>query len=292
MIPAAFDYVSPGNLAEVLGLLRDEGATLLAGGHALLPAMKLRRQRPRLLVDLARVAELRGITTGPTVTLGAMTTTGEIERDALLRAAVPLLPRAAAVIADPLIRNRATVGGSVVRADTAGDWPALALAAGATLHLRSADAQRAVPAEEFFSDPELRPGEVLTHLTMPAFTGDTRSTYLKRMHPASGYAVLGVAVVAAVGEDGRCTGCRIGITGAAATAFRATAAEQHLLGRPLSPETIVEAVATQSAVPVNHFGDDFASAGYRRHLLPVYLRRALTALIPAPETAEGAFDAH
>src|SRR5215471_19389267 len=164
MIPASFDYLRPATIAEALEMASlDEDAVFLAGGHALLPECKLRRRRPSTLIDLGRIGGLRGIevlegrvaplTSGPdrVVRLGAMTTSAEIEHSPEVARTTPLLPLAAAVISDPLIRNRATLGGSLAEASPHGDWPPVALAADATIHLRSRDGERAVPARDFFS---------------------------------------------------------------------------------------------------------------------------------------------
>ena len=172
-----------------------------------------------------------------------MTTSAEIEYSPDVARAAPLLPRAAAVISDPLIRNRATLGGSLAEADPHGDWPPVILAVDATVHLHSRDGERAVPASEFFTmdgdgrgskRTALRPGELLTAVTVPAADARTRSTYLKRMHPASGHAMLGVAVVATFDADETCRECRIAITGTATIATRATRAEDRLTGSRLT----------------------------------------------------------
>ena len=167
MIPAGFDYLRPATIAEALEMAsRHEDATFLAGGHALLPEWKLTRMGPATLLDLGRIAELRGIEVvsdggapeaggsgkpGGLVRIGAMTTSAEIKYSAGIARTVPLLPRAAAVISDPLIRNRATLGGSLAEASPSGDWPAVVLAADAAIKLRSRDGERAVPAGDFFT---------------------------------------------------------------------------------------------------------------------------------------------
>src|SRR5262249_51078842 len=185
VIPAGFDYLRPATIAEALEMAsRAEDATFLAGGHALLPEWKLGRTGPSTVIDLGRIAELRGIEIsrggapdadgkggpGEVVRIGAMTTSAEIAYSAGIARAVPLLPQAAAVISDPLIRNRATLGGSLAEADPRGDWPPVVLAAGATIHLRSHTGERTVPASDFFSQngagsgagpTALRPGELV-----------------------------------------------------------------------------------------------------------------------------------
>ena len=300
MIPAGFDYLRPATIAEALEMAsRHEDATFLAGGHALLPEWKLTRMGPATLIDLGRIAELRGIEVvsdggapeaggsgkpGGLVRIGAMTTSAEIKYSAGIARTVPLLPRAAAVISDPLIRNRATLGGSLAEASPSGDWPAVVLAADAAIQLRSRDGERAVPARDFFTTDgrgfsrkatTLRRGELLTAVTVPAAGPLTRSTYLKRMHPASGHAMIGVAVTATLDSSGTCGQCRIAITGVSAIATRAVRAEERLAGSRLTAD-VIEAAADVAADGIAFTGDWFGSAAYLAELLPVYVNRALT----------------
>ena len=275
MIPASFDYLRPSTIHELLGVLTDPSAeaTLLAGGHGLLPAMKLRALRPRLLVDLARIHDLRGIDIDEArnvIRIGAMTTSGDIERSPLLRSVIPFLPRAARQISDPLIRNRATLGGSLVQADPQGDWPAVVVAADATLHLRDAHGERRVTATEFFapaSFPRIRRDEVLTAVTFPVPAAGEHGVYLKRTHPASGYAMLGVAIAGSPE-----TGFRVGVAGA-------TVRHSPALDDQLS-ELGLEAAqaAAQEVAETFDFVDNFnASATFRRELFPIYAKRAARA---------------
>ena len=309
MIPAGFDYLQPTSIDEALEMIsRHPHARFLAGGHALLPQSKLRHTRPATLIDLGRIAELRGIkvindtqtpqerggtpTTGRLVRIGAMTTTADIEYSPELADTVPLLPAAAALISDPLIRNRATLGGSLAAADPHGDWPPVVLAADATVHLRSRGGERAVPAGEFFvrhrADPGaastvMQPGELLTAVSVPAVPAvdaRIRSTYLKRMHPASGHAMLGVAATLTVDADQTCRHCRIAITGVGAIARRAEHAEAHLLDSHLSAETI-ERAAHAANDGIEFVGDTFGSPAYLAAILPIYVRRALSQLASA-----------
>jgi len=308
VIPAGFDYLRPATIAEALEMAsRHEDATFLAGGHALLPDWKLSRAGPATLIDLGRICELRGIEVfgdgsapeaggraGEAVRIGAMTTSAEIEYSADIARAAPLLPRAAAVISDPLIRNRATLGGSLAEASSSGDWPAVVLAADATIQLRSRDSERAVPAGDFFSTDgagfsakatTLRRGELLTAVTVPAARPLTRSTYLKRMHPASGHAMIGVAVAATFDSSETCTQCRIAITGVSAIATRAARAEEHLLGSRFTAD-VIEGAANLAADGIAVTGDAFGSAAYLTELIPTYVNRAL-ARIAALDPREG-----
>ena len=303
MIPASFDYMRPETVAEALEMTRLDGAMFLAGGHALLPERKLRRAAPRTLIDLGRIAELRGIeiledgaprqpgngAPGGAVRIGAMTTSAEIEYSPDVARIAPLLSRAAAVISDPLIRNRATLGGSLAEADPHGDWPPVVLAADATMHLHSRDGERALPANEFFTvdgdrrgskRTALRRGELLTAVTVPAAGARTSSTYLKRMHPASGHAMLGVAVVAAFDADETCRQCRIAVTGTATVATRATSAEERVTGSRLAPD-VIEAAAKAANDGIAFTGDAFGSAAYLAELLPIYVSRALSQIATA-----------
>jgi carbon-monoxide dehydrogenase medium subunit len=305
VIPAGFDYLRPATIAEALEMAsRHEDATFLAGGHALLPEWKLSHRGPATLIDLGRIGELRGIEVvsdggapeagdsgkpGGAVRIGAMTTSAEIEYSAGIARAAPLLPRAATVISDPLIRNRATLGGSLAEASPRGDWPAVALAAGATLQLRSRDGERAVPAGDFFTTggpgpsgkaTTLRPGELLTAVTVPAAGPLTRSAYLKRMHPASGHAMIGVAAAATFDASETCIQCRIAITGVSAIATRAARTEEHLTGSRLTAD-VIEAAAALATDGIAVTGDAFGSAAYLAELIPIYVRRAL-ARIAAP----------
>jgi carbon-monoxide dehydrogenase medium subunit len=299
VISAGFDYLRPATVAEALEMAsRHQDATFLAGGHALLPEWKLGRTGPSTVIDLGCIAELRGIEvfsngtppeaggssrTGRGVRIGAMTTSAEIEYSADIARAVPLLPQAAAVISDPLIRNRATLGGSLAEASPSGDWPPVVLAADAIIHLRSRDGERAVPARDFFTTARagfgqkltmLRRGELLTAVTVPAARPLTRSTYLKRMHPASGHAMIGVAVAATFDSSETCNQCRIAITGVSAIATRALRAEECLVGSRLTAD-VIEAAANVAADGIAFVGDAFGSAAYLAELLPVYLSRAL-----------------
>jgi carbon-monoxide dehydrogenase medium subunit len=300
MIGTDFDYLRPTSVGEALEMAsRHEDARFLAGGHALLPEWKLGRTRPPTLIDLGRIGELRGIevrdNSGPSqagggagvvVRIAAMTTSAEIEYSSDIARHAPLLTEAAAVISDPLIRNRATLGGSLAEASPHGDWPPVVLAADATVQLRSRDGERTVPTHGFFprdhaergaGSTALRRGELLTSVTVPAADARTRSTYLKRMHPASGHAMIGVAVAATFNTDETCRECRIAIAGTATVATRAARAEDRLVGSRLTPEAI-RAAADAANDGIAFRGDAFGSAAYLATLLPIYVSRALSHL--------------
>jgi carbon-monoxide dehydrogenase medium subunit len=296
VIPADFDYLRPATITEALEMAsRYEDATFLAGGHALLPEWKLRHGRPATVIDLRRISELRGIDIpdedGPRrVRIGAMTTSAEIEYSPMIADIAPLLPQAAAVISDPLIRNRATLGGSLAEASPSGDWPAVVLAADATLQLRSRNGERTVAARDFFTTDgtgfsgkatTLGPGELLTAVTVPAAGPLTRSAYLKRMHPASGHAMIGVAVAATFDTSETCTQCQVAITGVSPIATRAARTEEHLMGSRLTAD-VIEAAANLATDGITVTGDAFGSAAYLAELIPIYVNRAL-ARIAAPD---------
>ena len=306
MIGTDFDYLRPASVSEALEMAsRHEDARFLAGGHALLPEWKLGRTRPPILIDLARIAELRGIEVlgggrppaggaGIMVRIAAMTTSAEIEYSSDIARYAPLLAEAAAVISDPLIRNRATLGGSVAEASPSGDWPPVVLVTDATMHLRSREGERTVPARDFFTrdsagggagSTALRRGELLTSVTVPAVDTQTRSTYLKRMHPASGHAMIGVAAAATFNTDDTCRDCRIAITGSATVATRAARAEARLTGSRLTPEAI-QAAADAANDGIAFSGDAFGSAAYLAKLLPIYVNRALTQIAAPPTRTE------
>ena len=273
MIPAQFDYEAPSSLDEVLRILGEHGdAKLLAGGHSLIPLMKLRLALPSLLVDLRRVQELRGIRReNGSLVIGGMTTHAEVARSADVASMAPALAQAARQIGDRQVRARGTIGGSVAHNDPAADLPAVMLALDASFALRSASGRRVVPASELFTgmlETAVRPDEVLTEVRIPAAP---RSAYAKFANPASHYAIVGVA--AAV--DGQ--GGRIGVTGAAPVAFRATEAENALRGRSLTAEVISEAAA-RAYDGRDLLGDIHASAEYRAALIGVLTRRALESI--------------
>jgi carbon-monoxide dehydrogenase medium subunit len=265
MIPAPFDYVRPATLDEALGLLAKHGddAKVLAGGHSLLPAMKLRLAQPKVVIDIGRLPELRYIRKeGDQIAIGALTTHYEIESSAHLRADCPLLPEVAATIGDVQVRNRGTIGGSAVHADPAADWPAAILALEATLEIAGPKGRRTVKAEDFFVDmlqTAVGTGELLTAIRVPATSKAV--AYEKFAQKASGFAICGVAVVAG-------KAVRVAITGVAAKAYRATAVEQAIAAKRKDPAEL----AAQGVEPL---GDIHASAEFRAHLARVHTRRAL-----------------
>ena len=273
MIPAAFEYHRPTTLDEAVDLLsRTDDAKVLAGGHSLLPAMKLRLAQPRTIVDLGRVAGLSYIREqGNRIAIGAMTTHFAIESSELLHQKCPLLAEIAGHIGDVQVRNRGTIGGAVVHADPAADWPAGVLALEAELEMAGPSGRRTVRAADFFVElmqSAVQPNEILCELRVPV-TSKTVA-YVKFAQKASGFAIAGVAAVVRPGDRT----VAIGVTGVAPKPYRATAVEKSLRGKELTDETIRNAAA-KAAEGVEPLSDIHASAEFRAHLAQVNCRRAL-----------------
>ncbi len=274
MIPAAFDYVAPDTLDEAIAALGrgGEDAKLLAGGHSLIPLMKLRLATPSLLVDLRKVPGLHGVQReNGTWRIGAMTEHAELERTPDLG----IVSRAAATIADPQVRNRGTIGGSLAHGDPASDLPAVMLVCEADVTLQGADGQRSMAAGELFRDyleTAVAPGEVLTEIRLPAMDGWGHG-YEKFNRRSEDWAM--VAVSALVKQTGDvCEDVRVGLTHMGAVPMRAAAVEQALRGQALSRENIA-AAAEHADEGTDPPADLNASSEYKRHLARVLCRRAL-----------------
>ena len=270
MIPVAFDYHRPSSVDEAIELLSDD-AKLLAGGHSLLPAMKLRLSAPGALIDIGRLAELNYIREdGGTIAIGATTTHHQIESSGLVSANASALAQAASVIGDPQVRNKGTIGGSLAHSDPAADYPAAILALGAEIVVKGPDGKRSIPADEFFIDlflTALAPAEIITEVRVSAAE---KSAYVKFPHPASRFAVVGCAVASAGGA------VKVAFTGVANAAFRDSGVEAALSGG-LSEESIA-AAAARAADGQDVLADHFAGEEYRRHLAKVFARKALAAI--------------
>jgi len=253
MIPPAFDYHAPRSVSEAIGLLGSLGgdAKLLAGGHSLLPMMKLRFAQPAHLIDLNRIAELRGICEdGGDVVIGAMTVENDLIGNAILRAKVPLLAEAPKLIADPQVRNRGTIGGDIAHGDPANDHPALSLAVDATFVLQGPKGTRQVKAEDFYLATymtALAEDELLVSIRVPAFAAGTGWAYEKLKRKTGDWATAGAAVVLRM-AGGKVAHVRIALTNVAPTALRATDAENVLLGQPLNDATVDAAAQAARAV--------------------------------------------
>jgi carbon-monoxide dehydrogenase medium subunit len=283
MIPAQFDYARANTLDEALNLLaQNEDAKVLAGGHSLIPAMKLRLAMPSMLVDIARIKDLSYISDdGGQIRIGAMTTHYQIESSDLLKSVCPLLPECASHIGDMQVRNKGTIGGSLAHSDPAGDWPAAILALDAGLVAVSKGGERIIKAGDFFVDlltTSLQPNEILREIRINKLQGHTGHAYVKMPHPASGFAVVGVAAKLSFNGGSECTSASIGITGVSSKAYRASSVEGSLTGANLNDNSIAAASAhATDGIDVN--GDVFASEDYRRHLAAVYTRRAIAGAI-------------
>jgi carbon-monoxide dehydrogenase medium subunit len=273
MIATQFAYEAPATLDEALALLAQnaDDTKILAGGHSLIPAMKLRLAQPAMLIDIARIAGLSYIREeAGQIRLGAATTHYQIESSELLKRVCPLLPECAATIGDVQVRNKGTIGGSLAHADPSGDWPAAIFALNAEMIAVSGRGERVIKADDFFVDmltTTLEPDEILREIRVPIVAGAGQA-YLKVRQPASGFAVVGVAVSATR------EAVNVGITGVASIAYRARAVEDALRGQVLDGANIA-AAAARAADGVDANSDLFASAEYRCHLARVYTRRVL-----------------
>jgi carbon-monoxide dehydrogenase medium subunit len=253
MIPPAFDYHAPRTVGEAVALLGSLGsdAKLLAGGHSLLPMMKLRFAQPAHLIDLNRIDSLRGIREdGATIRIGAMTVENDLITSPVLQARVPLLPEAAALIADPQVRNRGTIGGDIAHGDPANDHPALSLALDASFVIAGPNGERTVKADDFFLGlytTALAEDEILVEIRVPAFTPKTGWGYEKLKRKTGDWATAGAAVVLRL-DGGTVSYARIGLTNVGPTALRATGAEAALVGRRLDDASIDAAAAAAMAI--------------------------------------------
>jgi len=276
MYPPKFDYYRAGSVDEAVSLLgQHDGAKLLAGGHSLLPAMNLRLADPGVLIDIGRIADLKGVRKqgDGSVHIGALTTHAMIEASADVPS---IMSEAASQIGDPQVRNRGTIGGNVAHADPASDWPTILLALGAKFHLVGPNGERTVAAEDFFIDlftTAVKPGEVLLDIHVPATSGG--AAYAKMSNPASRYAMVGAAAVLGM-SDGTCTSASVAVGGLVPAATKAPSVEAALVGKALNADNIKAAAAAVT----NDLGDDLigdmhASADYRRAMAAVYVARAL-----------------
>lgn len=281
MIPASFDYHRAGSLGEAVELLKQSsGAKLLAGGHSLLPMMKLRLAQPGTLIDIGRLDELKQIEwQSDHLQIGALVTHHRVATSKTVREHCAVLAEAAGVIGDPQVRNVGTVGGNIAHADPASDLPAVFVALGATVHLLGPDGERKLPAKSFFVgllETDLRQDEVLVKVEVPGLQPGTGSAYLKFEHPASGYAVVGAAAVMTLDGSGTCQAAALGFNGVAATPVHAAAVTEALVGREPDDDAIDDAVSRHLAIE-DPLGDSFASGEYRVHLAKTYGKRALAA---------------
>ena len=281
MIPPAFDYVAPRSIGEAISLLSSLGddAKLLAGGHSLLPMMKLRFAQPGTLIDINRIPELRGIREeGGMIRIGAMTTETELIESKLLQDRLPLLPEAAKLIADPQVRNRGTIGGDIAHGDPGNDHPAIAMALDATFVLQGPNGERQVKAVDFFHGTymtALADNEILTAILVAPFESGTGYCYQKLKRKTGDWATAGAAVVLRM-RGGVVTQARIGLTNVAPTALRASQAEAILTGQLLTSATLDAAVKAvrEACDPAEDLRGD---AEYKTAMAGEMTRRAIQA---------------
>ena len=279
MYPAKFDYYRAGNVQEAISLLQQhEDAKLLAGGHSLLPAMKLRLAQPPALIDIGRIAELKRISQdGDNLTIGALTPHAALAASDVLKQNCQVLAEAAGHVGDQQVRNKGTIGGNLAHADPASDLPAVVLALGGTVTVAGPGGERQINAADFFVDlleTALEEDEILTSISVPAQGSGSGSAYMKFENPASGYAICGAAAIVSLGSDGTCQSASLCFNGVTAVPLNASAVGAALTGKTLDDATIDQAVNDNLSIS-DPMSDIHASGPYRAELAKVYGRRAL-----------------
>lgn len=279
MYPAKFEYYRAGSVQEAVSLLQQHsGAKVLAGGHSLIPTMKLRLAQPPALVDIGRIADLRGITQADgTIRVGALTTHAMLESSSVLQQHCPIVAEAAGEIGDRQVRHKGTIGGNLAHADPASDLPGVVLALGAVIHTTGTNGDRQINASDFFVDlltTALQPDEIMTAIEVPVLGDNTGSCYLVFEHPASGYAICGAAAVVTLAGDGTCESASLCFNGVTATPHNASAVTAALAGQAPDDATIDQAVDNNLSIS-DPMGDVHASGPYRVELAKVYGKRAL-----------------
>lgn len=279
MIATEIEYEAPRSVADAIRALGSAAETkVIAGGHSLLPLMKLGLARPTKLVDIGKIEELTRIDSDPTgITIGARVTHETLAQDPLVAERLTALADAAGEVGDMQVRGRGTIGGSLAHADPAADEPAVVLAFDATITAAGRSGTRSIPAREFFTGPletALRPDEILVGVTFPIPAGRSGSAYVKFPHPASRFAVVGVAALVTLRSDGAIAAAQIAVTGAADHPYRATATERALAGVVPKSDAIA-AAAARAAEGATMLSDLVAETDYRAHLVTVYARRAI-----------------
>ncbi|HXV47389.1 MAG TPA: xanthine dehydrogenase family protein subunit M [Candidatus Binatia bacterium] len=280
MFPANFGYVAARSVEEALQLMAKHGedSKLLAGGHSLIPAMKLRLQSPQILIDLGTVPGLRGVRTeGNHLVIGALTVHADLASSDLIGKHVPGLADAASVIGDMQVRNRGTLGGSVAHADPAADLPVILTALNASFIVQSSSGQRVIAADDFFTDfytTAMGANEILTEIRVPIPAPGTGTAYAKLPHPASGYVVVSAGALITRQRSGACVAARVSIGGLGSGPVRAIATEMELQGKPLTPQ-LIAAAAAKAAEETDPVEDSYAGADYKRHVATVYARKAI-----------------
>ena len=282
MIPESFDYQRAGSVREALSLLKEHGddAKILAGGHSLIPTMKLRLANPGTLIDIGGISELKYINDkGDYLAIGAGTTHLMVETSSLVQQKAPALSQAAGQIGDVQVRNRGTIGGVLAHSDPQADYPGVVLALNATIVAEGSGGERTIEAVDYFTglwETALGENEILTEVRIPVDSANANSCYLKFPQPASRYPYVGCAV-AMDNSGGNCSEVRVGFSGVAESAFRDSGVEDAIRGQALKDETIAAASA-RAAEGRTVLSDYFGSEEYRRAMAQVYAKRALTQL--------------
>lgn len=279
MFAANFDYYRPATVAEAVQLLSSkENAKILAGGHSLIPAMKYRLAQPGALIDIGRIAELSSIKYADgKLRIGAMTTHAAIASSHEVHAHCPLLAEAASKVGDQMVRNRGTIGGSIVHADPAADYPPNLLALGGSVTIAGPKGTRSVDIKDFFVElftTAVEANEIVTEVVVNGYGKGTGGAYADLQHPASGYIVVGASAVVSV-SNGNVTKARLVIGGATPNPVRVSAAEAALTGKAATAEAVAAAAEHAAAAISNPLSDSYASGDYRTHLAKVLAKRAL-----------------
>ncbi len=282
MKPAPFEYLAPTAIPETVSALDEHGfdAKLLAGGQSLTPTMNFRLAQPAILIDINRVPELAGISRAPSgvTRIGAMTRQRAIERSPAIAAEQPLLAEAIPFVAHPQIRNRGTIGGSIVHADPAAELPVVAVALRATLNIASASGTRQTAATDFYRgvfDIDLQPEELLTSIDFPAWQPEDGYAFVEVARRHGDYALAGVAAVVGLDQEGNCRHCRLVYLSLGDKPIVAEKAAQALIGQPPTDDHIKDTAHIASADEIEPAGNIHASPAYQRHLANVLTQRAL-----------------
>ncbi len=281
MIPGSFDYLVAGSVPEAVALLEQHGddAKILAGGQSLIPLLRFRLAAPAVLIDINRVPDLEYIQeTDGTLHIGALTREAELDASDLIRNRYPILHDTASQVADPVVRNWATVGGNLAHADPANDHPATMLALGAQIVVVGPDGQRVIPIDEFFTDSTfettLRPNEILTEIRIPAPTAHSGGAYFKLERKVGDYGIAGVAAYITLDDNGNVSYAGIGLTNVGPAPIKARDAEQSLLGKPLD-EAAIHHAADLAAAAAHPTSDLRGPAEYKRAMVRTLTVRAL-----------------